>query len=80
MQSYFGVSAEQAANSGLSRYEAKSGIKDIGLGLGLDYTPYRNWSVTGGYGYSRLQGDAADSPIVQQRNQHRLYGGVSYRW
>ncbi|WP_018607467.1 MipA/OmpV family protein [Uliginosibacterium gangwonense] len=80
MQSYFGVSASQSAQSGLARYDAKSGIKDINAGLGLDYMLNLHWMLVGGYRFARLQGDAADSPIVQRRNQHSVFAGASYRW
>lgn len=80
MQSYFGVSASQSAQSGLARYNAKSGIKDVSAGLGLDYMLNLHWMLIGGYRFARLQGDAADSPIVQRRNQHSVFAGASYRW
>lgn len=80
MQSYFGVSDSQSARSGLARYNAKSGVKDINAGLGLDYMLNLHWMLIGGYRFARLQGDAADSPIVQRRNQHSVFAGASYRW
>ena len=67
MQSYFGVSDRQASNSSYSRYDAGSGIKSVGLELGVNWMMTESWAVMGSLGYSRLTSDAADSPLVDQK-------------
>jgi outer membrane protein len=47
MQTYFGVTAADAARSGLNQYEADSGIKDVGIDLGLNWMITQNWSAKG---------------------------------
>ena len=64
MQSYFGVSAAGSNASGLREYEAESGIKDAGLNLTVNYTPWQNWGVMGLVTLKKMLGDAEDSPVV----------------
>ena len=43
----------------------------------------QNWHLAGGVIYSRLVGDAADSPVVKDRgseNQFFAGAGVVYAW
>ncbi|MDQ7249941.1 MipA/OmpV family protein [Dongia sedimenti] len=61
---YFGVDARDAGRSGLSRYKANGGIKDVGVMLNVAYQFTDHWGISGFAGYTRLVGDAADSPIV----------------
>ncbi len=82
-EGYYGVTATQAARSGLPRYDAKAGVKDAGLVLGLHYGVSRHLSLRGEVGYQRLLGDAADSPIVSplgERDQYRALLGVVYEF
>lgn len=69
----FSVDAAGTAASGLAVYTAQSGVQDIGLTLFLDQQVTDNWSVTGIFGASRLQGDYADSPIVTMRGDEMQY-------
>ena len=74
MESYFGVSPAQSSASGHSRYKPKAGLKSVDLEAGVIYPFAGNWAVNAQVGYSRLSGDAADSPIV--RDAGRLSGGL----
>lgn len=69
----FSVDAAGSAASGLPVYTARSGVQDIGLTLFLDQQVTGNWSVTGIFGASRLQGDYAESPIVSLRGDDMQY-------
>lgn len=83
MGTYFGVTAAQAARSGLPVYRADSGLKDIGAGVDLSYMLGRNWVVTAVGGYSRLMGDAADAPLVVRRGSPDQWMGglfLAYRF
>jgi len=66
-EAFFGISAQQAARSGLARYQAQGGFKDAGITFDLDYSLTEHWGMTGRLGYKRLLGDAADSPLVADR-------------
>jgi MipA family protein len=77
-QTYFGVTSTQAANSGFKAYNAKAGIKSVGLTMGLDYKLSPNWSASAAASFNQLRGDAAKSPLVQKKNQTTVAAGVAY--
>ena len=81
MSEYFSVSAGDAARSGLSQFDADSGFKDVGIGLNVNYRLTDHWSATLATSYTRLIGDAADSPIVEDRgNENQFVGGVTINY
>lgn len=83
MQSYFGVSQDQAATSVHSRFDAKSGIKSVSVGAELGWTISENWMFSGNLGFSRLTGDAADSPLVKNEgsaNQFMAVAVLAYKF
>lgn len=81
-ETYFSVDANNAARSGLRRYNAEGGIKDVGVTFTANYAINERWGIPVLAGYSKLLGDAADSPIVDQGsdNQFILGTGLSYRF
>ncbi|UIY32357.1 MipA/OmpV family protein (plasmid) [Neorhizobium galegae] len=80
MESYFGVTSIQSAQSGLAEYEAKAGVKRVDLKGSITYMMTENWSVTGAGGAGFLLGDAKDSPIVKDDVQPFAMLGVGYRF
>lgn len=85
MSNTFGITAAQAARSarGLASYDAGSGLKDVGIDLGIGYMMTDSIYVMGQVGYSRLLGDAADSPLVTDEgsaDQFSAMLGLTYRW
>lgn len=85
MSNTFGISAAQAARSrrGLARYDAGAGLKDVGIDLGIGYMLTDSIYLMGQVGYSRLLGDAADSPLVSSEGRADQFSamlGVTYRW
>lgn len=67
MRNNFAVSAEEAANSGrVEAFDANGGLKSIGFTVAATYTLSPAWSVQIYDKYSRLVGDAADSPITSR--------------
>ena len=82
-RTYFGIDAANAAQSGLPTFEADSGLKDAGVYLASNYALYGNWGLAVTLGYTRLLGDAADSPLTAQEgdaNQYFGAVGLSYRF
>lgn len=83
---YFTLTPAQAAASGLSAFRAEGGLARIGAFSILSYDLDRNllnggWSLTMLGGYSRLIGDAADTPFTAARgdaNQFLLGLGAAY--
>lgn len=68
--SLFGVSPEDAIDTGLPAYDADAGVERFGL-QGLISVPLRNskWRLTALARASRLLDNAADSPIVVDETQ-----------
>jgi MipA family protein len=79
-QTYFGVTAAQAARSNFKQYSAKGGIKNIGFSVGVNYQLDKNWGINAGVSYSQLQGNAAKSPIVEKKGQPSALLGVNYKF
>jgi outer membrane protein len=78
MESYFTIDVDNASRSGLARFDAEGGFKDVGLSTSLSYDFTEHWSVTGMLAYTRLIGDAADSPVVEDRgSENQFSGGVA---
>jgi MipA family protein len=82
MQNYFGVTAAQAVTSvaGLPAFDAGAGFKDIYVELGLKADLDAHWSARTTVRYSRLVGDAADSPVVESEDQFTALVGLSYKF
>ncbi|MEP3113719.1 MipA/OmpV family protein [Nisaea sp.] len=66
-QSFFGIDSGQSLRSGYREYTPDAGFKDVSLSIGVNYAVNENWNLTGRLGYSRLLGDTADSPIVDEQ-------------
>ena len=79
-QSYFGVDAAQAARSGLARTSMGSGVRDVRASVSATYSFHPKAAVTAALSYSRLQGDAARSPIVREAGSLGGVVALSYRF
>jgi MipA family protein len=80
---YFDVTPADSARSGLPVFTASSGIRDVRISPVMIYSLSQQWHLSAGLIYSRLVGDAADSPIVATRGSaDQLFGGlgVVYAW
>jgi MipA family protein len=83
MNAYFTINQAGSTASGLDVYDADAGIKDVGIDLALNYTPWEHWGLIGLLGYTRLLGDAKDSPVVDDEgsaSQFFMGVGVNYRF
>jgi outer membrane protein len=77
MDAYFGINQHNANRSGLKKFDANSGFKDVGLSLPVTYSPWEHWSLMGAVAYKRLLGDAEDSPVVDDEgNANQVVGGM----
>ncbi len=83
MSNRFGISAGDAARSGLSAFDADSGVKDVTVSASLNYAFDKHWGASLRGGYRQMLGDAADSPIVEDRgdDSNFLVGAlIGYRF
>ncbi|MCF8481066.1 MAG: MipA/OmpV family protein [Rhodospirillum sp.] len=78
MDGYFGVNGSEAAASGLGRYEPSAGFKDIDFRLGASYRVTDSIGLIGMVGVTQLVGEAADSPLVEQRTLPFALVGLTY--
>ncbi|MET1414243.1 MipA/OmpV family protein [Roseibium sp. HPY-6] len=75
MDTYFGVTRGGAQRSGLAEYSASGGLKDVSLGATASFNVTERWGIVGRATYSRLLGDAADSPIVKDEGSADQFTG-----
>ncbi|MDO6415391.1 MipA/OmpV family protein [Sphingomonas sp. BIUV-7] len=75
---YFGVSAAQAAASGLSRYRPGSGAKDVTASIAVSYSLTPDVRVSASSSVARLLGDDADSPIVSHKTRASGFLSATY--
>lgn len=84
MDTYFGVTASEAAASGgrLSAYDPNGGFKSLGLETRVSYDWTDDVRVHLQGGYDRLIGDAAKSPLakVGSKDQFTVGLGVTYKF
>ena len=79
-QTFFGINATQAANSGLARYDVKSGVNAFKFSMGIEYRIDARWFITGRATVERLRGDAKSSPITLQASPYTLGVFSGYRF
>ena len=77
-QSYFGVSAAQSAASGLKAFQPAAGFNTAQLGLAAGFPLSERVYAFSGLSLQRLLGDAANSPIVQKKQQVTGFLGAVY--
>ena len=77
---FFGVDAVQSTRSGLPQYVVGAGFKSVNLELGVLHFVNKSWTVQGLAGYSKLIGDAKDSPIVKDDDYAYFGGFVAYNF
>lgn len=78
MQTLFGVTDAQAANSAFSAYAPKAGSDAATLSLTWNYALSKEWSVRTLVAATRLLGDAAKSPIVQSKQSYFGMSSINY--
>ena len=82
MDTYFGVDTEDSNQSGLRRYSADSGFRDVSVTPGVVMHLTEAWKLAAGIRYMRLMGDAEDSPVTKVGDNDQWIGGigVAYTW
>lgn len=84
---YYSIDPDDAADSGLSPFDADSGMKNWRLGLlgiyALSDDLTKGWSLWATGSYGRLTGDFKRSPIVDDRGSAGQWlgaAGIAYTW
>lgn len=79
-RTFFGIGADQSARSGLPVYAAESGLGEVRAFVTALYTISPRWIVSAGGAIASLQGDATDSPIVEDDSYVMANAAVLYRF
>jgi MipA family protein len=78
MNAYYGVSASEAVQSGLSRYRPSGGVESAGLGAEINWKATERIETGLFAEYKRLIGPAANSSLVSERgSRNQVLIGVS---
>jgi outer membrane scaffolding protein for murein synthesis (MipA/OmpV family) len=83
MENAFGVTSADAQRTGFDKFTAGADFKDLSGTINATYRLTEHWRLTGALGYSRLFGDAKDSPIVDDvgnANQFLVGLGAAYKF
>ncbi|WNC91817.1 MipA/OmpV family protein [Paraburkholderia sp. FT54] len=79
-RTFFGVSAQQSAASGLPAYNTSAGVRDIHLNAMVTYDFSRHWNGSVAATFGRLEHDAANSPITEKRFELNTLASVNYKF
>jgi len=79
-QNYFGLTPQQSAQTGLPVYSAGPGLRNIAFGILGDVDLSKHWLILWGLNARRLEGDARNSPIVQEGTNWFVNAGLAYRF
>ena len=77
-QTYFGVTDDQSQSSRFKTYKADAGINSYSLMSNWTHKWTKNWSTDLSGGITQYAGDAADSPIVEKKNNFIGITSVNY--
>ena len=80
MQTYYGITAAQAARSGRAEYTPGSGLRDLSVYANLRHDLGPDWTVLAGASTTRLLGPAAASPLTASRNNWGLSTSLGRRF
>ena len=83
METYFGINAAQAAaatDPSITAFDADGGIKNAYINFNAAFDATDTIQLRAGVGYSRLVGDAEDSPVTVEPNQFQGSLGAAYRF
>ena len=79
-RTFFGVTPQESAASGLPRYDTRSGLRDVHFNVDLSYQITPHWSASAAAVIGRLQRFAAGSPITERRLDLNGMASVAYRF
>jgi outer membrane scaffolding protein for murein synthesis (MipA/OmpV family) len=76
MENAFGVTSADARRTGFDQFTAGSDFKNASTFLQTTYRLTDHWRLIGAFGYSRLFGDAEDSPLVDDAGDANQFLGA----
>jgi outer membrane scaffolding protein for murein synthesis (MipA/OmpV family) len=76
--SFYGITPQQSATTGLPAFRAGDGLLFASAGLLWSVDLSRNWAVVGSMESRHLHGDAAHSPLVERGSNYYASAGLIY--
>jgi MipA family protein len=80
MQTYYGVTPEQSANSGYPVYTPSAGPRDIALSTGVTAELSDSWVGFANVGVSQALGPVPDSPLSFKPFGYGINAGLAWRF
>ena len=78
MRSFYGVSAQQSAASGIAAYNPRAGLQWSTAGISVTTPLHPNVLAIVSLGYTRLAGPAASSPYVRRADAPSIEATIAY--
>ena len=78
--SFYGITPQQSAATGLPVYGAGSGLLFASVGLLWSVDITKSWIVVGSVEARRLRGDAASSPLTERASNYYMSAGIAYHF
>lgn len=79
-RTFFGVSSQQSAASGLPVYNTSAGVRDIHMNAVVTYDISKHWVGSVSATFGRLEHNAANSPITERKFELNTLASVNYRF
>ncbi|MEK0416978.1 MAG: hypothetical protein RI949_984 [Pseudomonadota bacterium] len=80
MQTWHGVTAEQALHASYAPYRASAGLRGLFASATYRYEVDHTWAAFAGVSHSRLVGSAAESPLTRRPEETSWQAGVARRF
>ncbi len=78
--SFYNITEQQSSATGLSPFQAESGLLFASAGLLWSVDVSQNWIVVGSMESRHMQGDAEHSPLVERGSNYYASVGLAYRF
>ena len=78
--SFYGITPQQSAATGLPPFNAGSGLLFASLGFLWSFDLSEKWIMVGNMESRRLHGDAARSPLAERASNYSASAGLAYRF
>jgi len=79
-RTFFGISSQQSAASGLPTFSTSAGVRDVHLNAYVSYDFSKHWAGSVAATLGRLKHDAAESPITERRVELNTLASINYRF
>ncbi|MDR5814234.1 MipA/OmpV family protein [Caballeronia sp. LZ033] len=79
-RTFFGITPQESAASGVPRYDTGAGLRDVHFNVSATGTLSRHWSANIAAVAVRLEHDAAGSPVTERRLDLNGTASLLYRF